>query len=236
VVETLDGATLADLNDTPSHLKVVRNAIKVGLEDWDVTVWIDCEHGFLPRRMEAAKTLFRIVMLRIDVDEICEVRPGLWIPVRGRLTGFTVVEPERPNGVYSNGMTFEQISRLPREELFKLVPTLGFKQKPLGYGTETLVVDKDTIRINEGIPPDRLTIEFPKGTMEWDGVRQIGYQVGRWDDPAEQAKEQPTSTMSRRIGLWLSGLLLVAVTAFGLWRCFHRHPQAVRIPGSAEKR
>lgn len=225
ITEVLDGAQLIHIENTPSHLKVLRNDIKVGVEDWHVTVWIDTKHGFMPRRMEAAKTFYNMVMSCVEVDEMHEVQPGIWVPIRGRTSGFAVIAPKPSDGVYPNGMTVEELRRLSREEARKLIPELGYKRKKIGLGTGTIVADVDTLKINHRIPDERFTIDFPVGTFVWNETIQEGYQVGRFDDPQRTLASSETSDPRSHLGyrtvlMWVSAILVLGTFSLFLWRRF----------------
>jgi len=221
VADVLEGAELLDSEGAEEGLFVLQKPTLVGEEKWSLTVWIDPKHGFLPKRMEARKTLFDIVMRRTEVDEFLEVKPGIWIPVIGRMANFTVTEPETIDGRYSNGMTYEEIDALPEEELYKSVPTLGFIQTPLGRGEQTLIADKSSVRVNEEISGKSFTLEFQDGMWVWDDLNEMGYRVGRWDDPAVSTfpaiePDEPESS-SRSMLLWVTAstvLLLVLACPF----------------------
>ena len=186
VIELLDNENtrIIEHKETPKGVVVIRTPIKVGTEDWDLTVWADSKHGFLPNRIETEKAMFDVVMERIDIDEFAEIQPGLWLPILGRVSKYYMAEPETPNGVYANGMTREELENLSMAEVAKVAPLLGFQSKPLGLGTLTVVIDKESLHVNKKISPEKFTLNFPQGTMVWDDITGQGYQIGRWDDPA----------------------------------------------------
>ena len=172
----LEGAEIVELPDTPPHIKVLRSEFRedVFSSDFELTAWIDTTHGHLPRRIEVFEKDRRFVTRRIVSDEIREVAPGVWILLRGSDTLYYVEKFIDPDG-----MTEDQIRALDLEEFKALKPRFEAVTEPLGFGTQTYIVDAETLRINESIPRDRFVLDFPEGASLYDTthVPPLSYKV-----------------------------------------------------------
>ena len=154
-------------------------------ETGELFVTLDPRHGFLPKHIEQYKAPFNVLVWKLEVFNFIEAKPGIWFPVRGQSEGFYMEKPILEDGVhYANGMTFEEIEALPEEEQWKIIPTLGFRSIPHETGPTVLMVNSETLKINEPFDESLLTLDrFPDGMYVWDDILQLGYKVGRFDDP-----------------------------------------------------
>ncbi len=142
----LSNAKLVSLPETPTQLKVLKSEFRDNGQDLELTVWIDTEHGHLPRRIEVAEKARQFVTSRIINDEIGEVTPGVWMSLRGSETNF-----------YAASFN-----------LFKMKATSG----KLGLGTQTWIVDPKALRLNREIPQARFVLDYPEGTRIFDSTHE----------------------------------------------------------------
>lgn len=179
----LDGAELVPSPAGEPQLKGLRSRFDNGGDTYEITAWIDTAHGFLPRRIEVVNLSQRQpARTRLIVnDDIREVRPGLWMVLRGEETKYysELVPPP--------GMTKDDLLALPRAEQLALFPRLGLVALPLGLGTQTYILDESTLRVNEPIPAERFAMEFPEGTSVNDTTHDppLQYEVKANGTPEE---------------------------------------------------
>ena len=181
-------------------------------ETGELFVTLDPQHGFLLRHVEQYRAPFNVLEWKLDVTNFIEAKPGIWFPVEGQTENFYMEKPILEDGVhYANGMTFEEIDALPEEEQWKIIPTLGFRSIPLNEGPTVLMVNPETLKINEPFDESLLTLEkFPDGMYVWDDILRLGYKVGRFDDPNYiESKKTTTGELIFRIVFITIGLVVI---------------------------
>jgi hypothetical protein len=159
----LSGARLVTLPDTPPHLKVLKSDYREFGQDYELTVWIDTQHGYLPRRIEVFEKARRFITWRIVNDELREVEPGVWMVLRGSKTGFYVADLTLPPG-----MTMDRLKRLDRESVVAVMAKAKVVPGTLGMGTQTWIVDPQNLRLNQEIPRARFVLDYPEGARIFD--------------------------------------------------------------------
>lgn len=197
----LDGAKLDPSPDGEPHLKVLRSRFDQGNKAYEITAWIDTAHGFLPRRVEVVSLSQRqpVMSRRIVNDDIREVRPGLWMVLRGEETEYysELVPPP--------GMTRADLLALPRAQQLELFPRLGLVALPQSFGTQTFILDESTLQVNEPIPRGRFTLEYPEGTSLDDATHDppLRYEARANRTPEEWgaiiAEAKPRSTRNQTL-------------------------------------
>ena len=176
-----------------------------------LVVTFDPHHGYLPKHLETYRIPEETLSLRIDVTDFTETSNGIWFPVRGQVEKYYTEDPIPEDGVhYKNGMTEEEIMALTMEERWKIAPELGFRAillTPPGI----IHVNPSTLKINEPFDESLLTLEkFPDGVKVWDDILQLGYVVGRFDDPNYvESKKTTTGEIIFRIVLITIGCVVV---------------------------
>jgi thiol-disulfide isomerase/thioredoxin len=154
----LGGANLISLPDTPAHLKVLKSDYRDYGQDLELTVWIDTKHGHLPRRIEVSEKARRLVTWRIANDEVREVAPGVWMALRGSETGFYAAKANLPGG-----MTEDRFMKLAPEAQAAAMAQAEIIPGTLGLGTQTWIVDPQTLRLKRAIPRARFVPDYPEG-------------------------------------------------------------------------
>lgn len=166
--EILDGARIVQIEGTPPHLVVLETNYKF-FDDNETRLraWLDTSHGCLPAQVEATRLWSDTLSERFEVEEFYETKPGLWVPVRGAIHEYYI------DLVLPEGLTKEDIPRLTTDEL--RARGVLYRAKPLGEGDgffpDKLIVDKETLRVNDPIPLDRFTLKFPAGLSVLDETR-----------------------------------------------------------------
>jgi hypothetical protein len=159
--ELLQGATL--LESAEADLLILRSEFEDGPgEDprHELRVWVDATKGFSPKRIEVREMWSGQIKREYDVEDVKEVAPGVWFPLRARRTFYAyedVIEPE--------GVGPEAIQGMSQDEIDEFVATnCKFVMKPLGFGTELYVTLPETIRVNHRIADETFEFEFPPGS------------------------------------------------------------------------
>jgi hypothetical protein len=214
--DLLQNAKLLQLPNVPASITVLQNDFMRGGQACQVTVWLDSEHGFLPKRIELRRKDSQTLSRVVEIDAFHQTRDGVWIPIRGSETMSAVISSEG----WPKDMTPEKFRLLSDDEQKAVRSKVKYKTKKLGYGTQTFVLDTADLAVNEPIPDCRFTFEFPKGTFVWNDFEKIGYQVGRDDDPAVRHVETPRRSRKLAVGV-LTGILLCLIGVF-VWRRIRR--------------
>lgn len=164
------------LPETPPDLKTIRSTFREGWSENELTVWVDTRHGFLPRRIEVFERNRHILTTRILNEDIREVAPGVWMPMKGEVTHYYVAEV-----LFPDGLTKDQVAKLDKDTVRKLLPRSLALTRPLGYGTQTHILDEKSLRVNEPLPRERFVIDYPEGTTILDTTKTppLRYKVGR---------------------------------------------------------
>ena len=175
-----------------------------------MTITLDPQHGYLPKYLEIKRLPFEVLSTHMEITEFAEASNGIWFPIRGVDEEYSMEEPILEDGVhYSNGLTFEEMEALPQEEVWKIAPTLGFRAVLLSKAIYH--INPSTLKINEPFDETLLTLEeFPDGMYVWDDILQLGYKVGRADDPNYvESKKTTTGEIIFRIVLITIGCVVV---------------------------
>ena len=197
----LSGAKLVSLPDTPLHLKVLKSEYRDHGQELELTAWIDTKHGHLPRRIEVFEKARRFVTSRILNEEIGEVAPGIWMMSRGSETNYYVADFD-----LADGMTKDRLKTLAREAIAAVVARSKAITKPLGLGTQTYIVDVQTLRLNRTIPRERFVLDYPEGTSLYDATHnpplQYKFKADRtpeeWREIVAKGEQQARVDKSRQ--------------------------------------
>jgi|GEM_PF-6977303 len=163
----LSGAKVVSSSDTPSHIKVLKGEYRDHGQDLELTVWIDTEHGHLPRRIEVVEKAHRFITWRIVNDEIGEVNSGIWMALRGSETGFYAADFKLPPG-----MTKDRLKSLDQKAATVVMEQAEVIPGILGLGTQTWIVDRHGLRLNRAIPRDRFVLDYPEGARLYDTTHE----------------------------------------------------------------
>ena len=175
-----------------------------------MTITLDPQHGFLPKYLEIKNVPEGVLVTYMEITEFAEVSNGIWFPIRGFDDEYALEAPILEDGVYfPNGMTFEELAALPKEEYDKIAPTLGYHAVPISKAIYH--VNPTTLKINEPFDESLLTLDkFPDGMYVWDDILQLGYKVGRFDDPNYvESKKTTTGELVFRIVFVSIGCVIV---------------------------
>ena len=138
---------------------MLRSSFRDYGQDLELTVWIDTEHGHLPRRIEVFEKARRFVTWRMVNDQIDEVAPGVWMSLRGSETGYYVADFILPAG-----MTKDRLQKLDRGAVAAVMANAGVIAGTLGLGTQTYIVDFRTLRLNRSDSPRAVRFQLPGGS------------------------------------------------------------------------
>jgi hypothetical protein len=171
-------------------------------EPWHAKVWIDPERGFRPLRIERCygegPNKYKILRNRTDILELQQV-DGVWFPTKGQRSWYKL-----RNVIPPNGMSSEEFSKLhPKEQ--RSIGKIELKKSP---NTRLATVEYDTIKINQGIDPEKFRVKFPLGCAVFDNFLQAGYVVGESDASSENESKH---RMSDIYLLFIALLLLVVI-------------------------
>ena len=149
---------------------------------WDVKVWIDYQRDFRPLKIEKywgieGRNRWKVLNQRVDNIRLEKV-DGIWFPVEGISSHFTIKETKLPEGMTDA----EFIALSPEERQQQAI--FEIEKSPPACNVK---IDPNSIEINKGIPPEKFTIQFPHGCRVYDEFAQIGYIVG-----AEEEVSLPT--------------------------------------------
>ena len=179
-------------------------------ETGGMTITLDPQHGYLPKYLEIKRIPYEVLSTRMEITDFAEVSNGIWFPIRGVNERYSMESPILEDGVYfPNGMTFEELAALPKEEYDKIAPTLGYHAVPISKAIYH--INPSTLKINEPFDESLLTLEkFPDGMYVWDDILQLGYRVGRFDDPNYvESKKTTTGEIIFRIVFITIGLVVI---------------------------
>ena len=185
-----------------------------------LTVILDAGHGYLPKFWITKRLPEHTVDEVVYVKQFTETAPGICFPTRMQRENYYTDDPLLTDGVhFANGMTAEEIKALPKEELEKIIPELGFLSIPLFDPTEVRV-DPGTLKINQPFDESLLSLErFPEGMTVFDDVRNISYTTGQSGDPDLEAAPEPeedavseSADTAVRKGWW-------SISQWSVWVC-----------------
>lgn len=180
-------------------------------ETGKMIITIDPRHGYLPRYLEIRSVPEDVATTRMKVTDFTKTANEIWFPIRGRFERYYTEDPIPEDGVhYKNGMTVEEVMAMSMEERWKIAPELGFRSIPLSP-PGVIHVNPTTLKINEPFDESLLKLDkFPDGMYVWDDILQLGYQVGRFDDPNYvETKKTTTGELVFRIVFVSIGFILV---------------------------
>lgn len=149
---------------------------------YDVRAWIDIARDFRPLRVEIFyNTMFggrkyqpferlsrRIYDIRLRKIE------GIWFPIEGERDNFTyedVLPPEL------QGLTKEQVRQKFSERELEEIAQKIKRVAVLSVPTRKTIVDVDSIRLNQGIEPEKFIIKPPIGCKVFDEIEDKQYTV-----------------------------------------------------------
>ena len=193
-----------------------------------MTITLDPQHGYLPKYLEIKRMPYEVLFNRMEITDFAEVSNGIWFPVRGVDEEYSMESPILEDGVYfPNGMTFEELAALPQEEYDKIAPTLGYHAVPLSKAIYH--INPATLKINEPFDESLLTLEkFPDGMYVWDDILQLGYKVGRFDDPnyVESKKTTTGELVFRIVFITIGCVIVFSALAYILKKRFAKRASA----------
>ena len=149
---------------------------------YDVRAWIDTERDLRPLRIDIFyNTMFggrkyqpferlsrRIYYIRLRKID------GIWFPIEGKRDNFTyedVLPPEL------EGLTKEQARQKFSERELKEIAQKIEEVAVLSVPTRKTLLDVDSIRLNQGIEPEKFVIKPPIGCKVYDEVEGRQYTV-----------------------------------------------------------
>jgi len=197
----LSGAKLISPPGTPPNLKVLKSEFRDYGQDLEMTAWIDTERGYLPRRIEVFEKARRFTTWRIVNDEIAEVAPGVWMALSGSEAGYYVADFSLPDG-----MTKDKLKALDRKAVAAIMAKAIPITKRLGLGTQTYIVDPQTLRLNRTIPRERFILDFPEGARVYDTTHdpplQYAFKARRtpeeWREIVAKGEQRAKADKNRR--------------------------------------
>jgi thiol-disulfide isomerase/thioredoxin len=184
------------------HLKVLKSDYRDYGHDLELTVWIDTRNGYLPRRIEVFEKARRFITWRIVNDEIREVATGVWMALRGSETGFYVADFILPPG-----MTKDRLKALDRQSQTAVTAKAEVIPGILGLGTQTWIVDSQSLRLNQRIPRARFVLNYPEGARLYDTTHdpplQYAFKADRtpaeWRDIVARGARRAEAEKDRRV-------------------------------------
>ena len=149
---------------------------------YDVRAWIDINRDFRPLRIDIFyntmvggrkyqpferlnRGIYDIKLRKID---------GIWFPIEGKRDNFTyedVLPPEL------QGLTKEQVRQKFSERELEEIGQKIKEVAVLSVPTRKTIVDVDSIRLNQGIEPEKFIIKPPIGCKVFDEIEDKRYTV-----------------------------------------------------------
>jgi hypothetical protein len=177
----------------------------VGIESpefsYDVRAWIDSERGFRPLIVEIFYNTFgdrkyrpfeRITRGIYDIE--LRIINGIWFPIEGKRDNFSskqILPPEL------DGLSEEQArQRFSERELKELMKKIR-EEEILSVPTRKCLVDFDSIRINQGIKPEKFVVKPPPDCQVWDEFEKKNYTVKAGHDGGNRVIPQLSITLSK---------------------------------------
>ena len=201
----------------------------VSSSEHNLLVTLDPKHGFLPNFVEIKRFPEDVVTTRMKVTDFTKAANEIWFPVRGQFERYYTEDPVPEDGVhYKNGMTVEEVMAMTMEERWKIAPELGFRSIPLSP-PGVIHVNSATLKINEPFDESLLTLDkFPDGMDVWDDILQLGYKVGRFDDPnyVESKKATTGELVFRIVFITIGCVIFFAALGYILKKRFAKRASA----------
>jgi len=138
------------VNSVPSGGNTIgQPQIKVKYRQGDqkciLQITCDPNAGFLPCRLEVVHDLTRCVMVRIETNEFTEVSPDVWFPLKGSIERFYVSNPPPRT---ARALSKKRLAAMPEEDARRLLSSIQWKTKSLGYGKQFIIVEPDSLKVN----------------------------------------------------------------------------------------
>jgi len=148
---------------------------------FDVRLWIDIGRDFRPLRVESFYNNIGGVQYRpferlnrIIHDIKLKKIDGIWFPIEGKRDNFkyeVVLPPEL------KGLTEEQVQKkFSEKDLEKIEQKI--KEVAVQFGSSRkIIVDVNSIRMNQGIESEKFIVKPPPGCDVWDEIEDKHYTV-----------------------------------------------------------
>jgi len=139
---------------------------------YDVRLYLDPERDYRVIRLDKFFSFpgpqrFKALVRRMDVLALEKIG-DVWFPVKGEVQCYS------PQTELLPGVKPEDIANLPPQEAIqKKTITIKFLQPK-----NVLTIDPASVRINQPIPDEKFTVQFPHGCLMFDEFLQEGYTVG----------------------------------------------------------
>ena len=130
--------------------------------DMRLVVTLAAKFGHLPKRIESYWMDTGTLCEAYDVSEFWRI-PGekFWVPVRG------VTQAYYREAVFPDGVTLEQYQRMTPAEKKAIDRRVGWTARHLGP-RRTLVIDKETLKLNLPVTVQDFSITFPPSAKVYD--------------------------------------------------------------------
>lgn len=211
--DLLEGTELSSDPDAPAGLLVLRKTQELGgRESLGIKLWVDSARGFTVVLAETTRLRTRTRSRLVAIDDLLETSPGIWFPVRGYMTSYAAITPER----FADGKTPAEMNGLPPDVVDDIVSRTTFDVRPNGMGTYWFIVEPKTLRINQPLNQEKVEFTFPPGSNYFDEVLNKAIDVPR-------PKELPRSSA------WFLVLNVVVILGiFGLL-LYRRHQRTATL-------
>ena len=148
---------------------------------FDVMAWIDIERDYRPLRVESFYNNiggiqyqpFKRLNRRIYDIKLSKIE-GIWFPIEGKRDTFKYEEALPPE---LEGLTKEQIRQKFSEQEFEEIAQKIEEVYVLSVPTRKIVVDVNSIQLNQGIEQDKFVVKPPPGCDVWDEIEDRHYTV-----------------------------------------------------------
>ncbi|MDR2170174.1 MAG: hypothetical protein LBP59_08545 [Planctomycetaceae bacterium] len=219
LIDIFSKAEIVEDKELPSHIK----KLSLFKPDEDekmppdiLSIWIDMKRGFMPIKFQLCTNFpSELFFPRIEIMDMLEPLPGIWIPISGRLLmQFTTNEMIIEGGLTQEEWENKNKSLSTQELIKKIKSEVRYK---LDTVDRLIVFDTKNLVLNKKIPDDKFVYKFKHGDKIWNDLKQRSEIVGV-DDSTVGKVQVDTSKLSTNIN-WRFlfgglGFLIVVFTLF----------------------
>jgi hypothetical protein len=226
LIDTFSDAKIVEEEGLPTHIKKLlfvkryppQNNNEVEREVL-FYLWIDMSRGFMPIKFYECDGYTSAIIQGVEVTQMIELQPGIWVPTRGFNLYHPTVEPVIEGGLTEEEWIEKNKSGLSMQELFaKAKKEIKWKTKTKSF---EIVLDTEKLVLNKPIADDKFTYKFKDGDRIWNSLKGRSEIIGKEErviDKRADVVVPKTSGNLWRVVVGLAGLSIVVITLFLAYR------------------